>query len=330
MKIYEKQLESCIIPETQQYNTKQNYVIDLIHQYAGLTSKNEKNKREYLRQLELKISDKPINKVDEIYLDNEEIDQINYKLNSTREAKFIKKQKSINEPAFEEVWTDIETLNLLNGIKKHGEHAWTDICDKYNFQSFRTPNSLAFKWNQLKFEMMEEIQEIHKSKNIIISKWDWIQCFIHKLEVKCGHFVPHQPLSEFPPSWPQQKYLKPPTVKHFNIQNTGMDLSSKLEITGKDKKGIIETNVIQQLCNNFEDCLNKFKPSIEGGEFIIEDVKKYIYEKQTEPVYPRYFELHHVPQKEDGVGVAEGPCLFQRLEGRLRVLSTQIEKRLEA
>ena len=114
-----------------------------MHDYASLTSTGERNKRECLRQLESRISKGSLNKLDGIDLDENAIEAVYHKLSRTRESKFIKRQKQINERAFDESWTDVEVLNLLKGIIKCGEHDWSEICDKYDFQSFRTPNSLA-------------------------------------------------------------------------------------------------------------------------------------------------------------------------------------------
>lgn len=309
--IYEKQLDRSIVPKNLNYGAQKTYIVDLLKEYASLTSTNEKNKRECLRQLESKVAEGSMVQLEGVELEEEAVKQVYQKLARTRETKFLERQKLVNEPAFTEPWTDIETLNLLKGVAKCGEHAWSDICDKYNFQSFRTPNSLGHKWSQLKLEMVEDIQKIYSNKGMTITKWDWIQCYTHKLEMKCGQFVTRQQsLNKLGTHslWQQRENGRQMNVSQTRVIGSPIaeqsNMISRPELLETRNKNFQEnvnpnkkTNVIQQLCNNYEDCIKKFKETIEEGKFSVEDVKKYIATKEPPPTYPKYFELHYVGQK---------------------------------
>ena len=309
VRIYEDQLDSSITPNTELYGARRDYTVDLMHEYASLTSTGERNKRECLRQLESRISKGSLNKLDGIDLDENAIEAVYHKLSRTRESKFIKRQKQINERAFDESWTDVEVLNLLKGIIKCGEHDWSEICDKYDFQSFRTPNSLAYKWNLLKLEMLEDIQSIYNTKTFVISKLDWIQCFIHKLELKCEYHIPRQlPAGKYQNMWPQKNYINPTPYPQQELNgNLNSDQFSKDNLEGRDNNcqdsfnRDKKTNVIQELCNNYDDCMKKFKESIELGNFSLDEVRKYISGKSSGPLYPKYFELHYVEKRPEEI-----------------------------
>eukprot|EP00826_Nyctotherus_ovalis_P054485 TRINITY_DN7138_c0_g1_i20.p1 TRINITY_DN7138_c0_g1~~TRINITY_DN7138_c0_g1_i20.p1 ORF type:complete len:433 (+),score=153.18 TRINITY_DN7138_c0_g1_i20:933-2231(+) len=305
--VYEKQLEESSTPVAVQYGAQQSYVLRLISDYGSLTSTSERNKRECLRQLEAKIAEESLASLDGVDLEEAALNQVRQKLGRTREARFIQRQKLVNEAAFSQAWTDVETLNLLKGIAKCGERAWSDVFDKYNFQSFRTPNSLAHRWSQMKMEMLEDIQRMYSARNIVITKWDWIQGLIHKLEVKCGYFVGQQPASKLPQSsWSQKSFLWPTASQQARATSLAPDHSTvKPEpFDAREKNGqesVVasrKANVIQQVCSRYEDCLKKFEESISQGSFSVEEVRKYIASKEP-AVYPKYFELHYVGQREE-------------------------------
>eukprot|EP01022_Parablepharisma_sp_SALTPOND_P018330 TRINITY_DN2989_c0_g1_i1.p2 TRINITY_DN2989_c0_g1~~TRINITY_DN2989_c0_g1_i1.p2 ORF type:complete len:477 (+),score=74.86 TRINITY_DN2989_c0_g1_i1:3082-4512(+) len=316
VKMYERQLDTCVTPTNLQYNTQKEFMIDLMHDYACLTSSGEKNKREYLRHLESKFSEGPAGgQLAEVDLDEETVNQIHKALEKAREERFLERQKLVSESAFTHPWTDVETLSLLRGVAKYGEHSWSDICDKYSFQSFRTPNSLAYKWSKLKSAMLEDIQKIHAAKGITISKWDWIQCCIHKLEVKCGYFTPRQPVQPlvrfthipkqpwvqrgYPSPMPQGRVIGTPIER---INGTPRADLVQAEIKAKEsfhQEPLVQDkkqNALQQLCDNYAECINRFKGVIETGDFNLDDVRKYITSKEATPVYPKYFELHYAPR----------------------------------
>ncbi len=325
VKEYEKQLDTCVTPTNLQYTAQKDLITDLMHDYACLTSSGEKNKRECLRQLESKILEAP-EALPGVELDEETIGQAYKSLAKSRESRFLERQKLASEPAFVQPWTDVELLSLLRGVSKYGEHCWSDICDKYSFQSFRTSNSLAYKWGKLKASMFEDIQKIHAAKGITISKWDWIQCCIHKLEVKCGYFTPRQPtpMGIAPPfvrfthmpkqPWTQRGHLHPTVMPQGRVIGTPVERPVSHSIShprpeptaaeNKNKENQHQENVadkkqnaLQQLCDNYMECVGRFKSSIEAGKFNLEDVRKYIAGKEATPVYPKYFELHYAPRQ---------------------------------
>ena len=68
-KICEKQFELCNTPANLQYETQQNNIIELMNEYASLISTNERNKCEYLRELELKIAESSMINIEAVDLD---------------------------------------------------------------------------------------------------------------------------------------------------------------------------------------------------------------------------------------------------------------------
>lgn len=210
-RLYEKSLESSVCLSRLRVAEQQDFVADLIHEFACLTSAGETNKRECLRKLESKLKqasqlelpapldppslesvpkDPPIQQP-ELEIDEDVVAQIYKGLSKLREMKLLERQKLVSEPAFTEPWTGIETLHLLRGIVKFGEHSWSDMCEKCHFQSFRTPNSLAYKWSKIKAVMLEDIDRVHADSGYQMSKGDWIQLCIRKLEVKDGVLMGH-------------------------------------------------------------------------------------------------------------------------------------------
>ncbi len=330
VKLFDKCLDSCVSSTGMQCNAQRDSMIDLMHEYSCLTSSGEKNKRECLRQLETKLKELPPESVQPgMELDEETVSQIYRGLGKTREAKFLERQKLVSEPAFTDPWTGIETINLLRGITKYGEHNWSEICDKYSFQSFRTPNSLAYKWSKLKAIMLQDVQKIHATRGFQISKWDWIQCYTHKLEVKYNLFNPAQAHPPVPSTIPNPRLAQPPSQRqlfpsqHRNLQpspaammhaprmergqplaytpterhNGGGQFASGNGVQSAERSDVVaqerRPTALEQLCNSYADCANKFRPAIEGGKFNVEEVKKYLATKEAAPVYPKYFELHH-------------------------------------
>ena len=328
VKTYEKQLETCVTPSNFQCNTQKDFMVDLMHDYACLTSSGEKNKRECLRHLESKLSEGPpvADSQAGVELDDETVGQIYKALGKTKEAKFLERQKLVSEQAFVHPWTDVETLSLLRGVAKYGEHSWSEICDKYSFQSFRTTNSLAYKWSKLKSNMLQDIQKIHTMKGISISKWDWIQCCIHKLEVKCGYFNSRQPSSTglstpfvrftHTPrqSWAQRGHLHAGAISQGRVIGTPVGRSADrmnsiphtdaVQSETRNKENLHQESLtqdkkqsaLQQLCDNYMECMNRFRGTIDTGKFNLDDVRRYIAGKEATPVYPKYFELHYAPR----------------------------------
>jgi len=303
VKIYKAELDKSMSLESMQYKEEKNYTLDLIKDYANLTSTGERNKKEYLRQLEAKLAEGPMTPLEEVVLEEERVKTIYKKLGRTREIKLIEREH--NKQAFSEPWTDVEKLNLLKGICKHGEQAWSDILDKYNFQSMRTSNSLAYKWKQIKQIMLEDIQRIYKERGIKITIWDWIQCSIHNLE-ESGYFLGQVGGKPMQSSWNHGGFLRPlpprntisPSPNPLALKPEQFDLRDKnhQENTISNKR----PNVIQQICNHYEDCLKEFQSTIDEGTFTAENVRKYIVDKmgkESGTIYPKYFELHHVEQK---------------------------------
>lgn len=285
--IYEKRLDQCLNPSSLQYTSQKNFTADLIQDYAHLISTGERNKKEHLKQLESKLSEGLVDQ-EVLEIDKEAVNEMFQKLSRTREARSLERQRLVNEPAFSESWTDVETLNLLKGVAKYGEHSWSDLCDKYDFQAFRTANSLADKWRQLKILMLEDIQHAYNARGITLTKWEWIQGFIRKLEIKCGFFISRQQSAGNAGGWPRnnvQKTIQPRVIEQ------------RQEETKNNHDGIKWQNTIQQLCNNYMDCMGKFKDSIEAGSFDVEEVKKYVAGKDRISTYPKYFELHHISPK---------------------------------
>lgn len=338
-KLYDKCLESCVSSTSMHCNAERESMIDLMHEYSCLTSSGEKNKRECLRQIETKLKELPAENVQSaIELDEEAANQICRGLAKTKEARFLERQKRVSEPAFTDPWTGIETINLLRGIAKYGEHNWSEICDKYSFQSFRTPNSLAYKWSKLKALMLQDIQKVHASRGIQISKWDWMQCYIHKLEVKHNLFNPAQPHPGLPASqgprmaqpprqlFPARSVQSPVTALHQQRmernmsvpytptadRHNGVQLNPQNAAQSNDMANLQERRptALDQLCSIYAECASKFKPAIEGGKFNVEEVKKFLLAKESVPVYPKclkYFELHHCaprPQTQSATSAA--------------------------
>jgi hypothetical protein len=307
VKIYEGELNKSMSPESLQYKEQKSYTLDLIKDYASLTSTGERNKRECLRQLKTKLAEGPMTPLEGVVLEEERVKAIQKKLRRTREIRLIERERKHNKEAFDEPWTDVEKLNLLKGVSKHGEQAWSDILDKYNFQSIRTSNSLAYKWKQIKLTMLEDMQRIFREKGIKVTMWDWIQGSIHKLEEKCGYFIGQVGNKLMQSSWNQGGFLRPPQPTRTNISSSSNPLAAKAEVVDvKDKNyqensiGGKKPNVIQLICNHYEDCLKKFQNTIDEGTFTTENVRKYIADrvnKESGVVYPKYFELHHVEQK---------------------------------
>eukprot|EP00826_Nyctotherus_ovalis_P060510 TRINITY_DN849_c0_g2_i5.p1 TRINITY_DN849_c0_g2~~TRINITY_DN849_c0_g2_i5.p1 ORF type:complete len:257 (+),score=88.23 TRINITY_DN849_c0_g2_i5:254-1024(+) len=197
----------------------------------------------------------------------------------TREARSLERLRFANEIAFSETWTDVEVLNLLKGVGKYGEHSWSDVCEKYEFKVSRTANSLAHRWKCLKREMLRDIQAAHQAKGAVLSRWEWVQGRIRKLEVKCGH-------------------LASQSVGSGGWQRSGAQTPEhKLEEVKSSQDGIKWQNAIQQLRSKYVDCMGKFRKSIETGNFNVDEVKKYVAGKDTSSSFPKYFELHYVSPK---------------------------------
>lgn len=196
VKIYEKQLETGDYFPLGGQTESQEYTKELLKSYSNLISSGEKNKRECLKQLEKRLVQSPhmgrekMQNEDishpEIEISEESLSSVYQSIDRTKEARFIERQKHVNEAAFSSPWKDNEVLNLLIGIKKHGENNWSEVCDKSNVQSLRTPNSLAYKWSQVKSMMLKDINHIYKKTHIGISKFDWLLGYIKKLENRCG------------------------------------------------------------------------------------------------------------------------------------------------
>jgi len=332
-KTYEKQLDTCITSSTTQHHNQKDLIVDLMHDYASLTSSGEKNKRECLRNLEQKLSESPQPQImPSIDLDEETTKQISVDLAKSRENRLLEHQKQQNEAAFTQPWTDVEMLSLLRGVAKYGEHSWSEICDRASFQAFRTPNALANKWAKIKTQILQDIQKIYSVKGIIVSKWDWIQCAIHKLEIKCGYLAPHPPMPTIAPNQlmrlPQAQ--KPAWMPHgpinplnpisqgrsigvqmkrpseragsvFRQENnlSGDPLKNKLNQLNSEINVDKKPSALQQLSENYIECINKFKSNIESGKFNLEDVRKYITSKEATPIYPKYFKLHYEPRNQN-------------------------------
>ena len=60
--------------------------------------------------------------------------------------------------------------------------------------------------------MIQDIQRIFNEKGIDISKWEWIKCQIHKMEVKCGYISQKQNLVQKPPHSVYQKSYCAPVI----------------------------------------------------------------------------------------------------------------------
>ncbi len=301
--LYSRSLDSTPCPQS-------DALVDLMHDYSCLTSSGEKNKRECLRRIESKLAELPADdKVSSVLeLDEDAVSQIHDGLEKTREGRFLAKQRLASEPAFADPWTGVETISLLRGVAKFGEHGWSEICDKYSFQSFRTPNSIAYKWSKLKTLMLEDIQRIHTARGFQISKWDWIQCYIHKLETKYNLFNPApQPVRPAILAPAAGSRILPPQPRQL-VAFRGSQSSSqgaqqrpeRVPPAAVQPKPALQSEpaekrptALEQLFNAYVDCASKFKPAIEEEKFSVTDVRKYLSAKEAAPVYPKYFELHH-------------------------------------
>lgn len=298
-KIYEKQFELCNTPANLQYETQQNNIIELMNEYASLISTNERNKCEYLRELELKIAESSMINIEEVDLDESTTRRIYENMSRTREEKFIERQKLIDEQAFIVPWTDDEILNLFKGIAKCGDNDWSEICEQFHFQSFRTPNSLAHKWEKFKIVMIQDIQRIFNEKGIDISKWEWIKCQIHKMEVKCGYISQKQNLVQKPPHSVYQKSYCAPVIDAQEKIPTYKAPEQLPNVTLKPMDDLNcdrKSDIFHQLSLAYDDCMNTFKHSIENGNFSLYNVRKYVSEKETKPLCPKYFQLKHIEQ----------------------------------
>lgn len=321
-KLYERNLD--ISPPNSGFNAQQDFLIDLMHEYSCLTSSGEKNKRECLRRLEDKLmqnegfdfpGDEKSMQIG-VDIDESTLSQISQGLAKMREAQFLSHQKEINEAAYNEPWTEVEKLNLLRGIVKLGEHNWSEMCDKCNFQSFRTPNSLAFKWSQLKSLMIQDLKAIYAGTGVQLSKLDWFQAYIRKLELKSMILHPQSASQIRSGQGAQSTWYSGNQRLPYSYKRYDMDLSRKENMMREgnsltprsDNMGLLaDRNLqeMQQLCANYNECVNHFKTSIENGTLSPGKVKQFLAAKEPAPPALKYFEVYYAARPQAPVKATE-------------------------
>ena len=369
VRLYERHLDSSLCLSRPQLGEEQDYVTDLIHEFACLTSTGETNKRECLRKLEAKLKlpgqlgstdlapaqegrEGKLNTPHDFEIDEDVVAQIYKGLSKMRETRQLERQKLVSELAFSEPWTNIELVNLLRGIIKYGEHNWSDIYEKCNFQALRTPNSLAYQWSKMKITMLEDIDRVYANRGCLISKADWIQAGIRKLESKDGVLMGMQPgmpqepgnagpLNAHRPSagyWQSHGHASSglPTDRlrtsrlslHGRQGSQGEDQKTQLQGDSGRTQGQLQGQVpgpgqmgwrmgnqegrnsgmitpqelmqdkrqgaLQQLQDNYNDCLSRFSEPILKKAFAINDVKQYLLTKEKDiPIPPKPFAVQY-------------------------------------
>lgn len=88
------------------------------------------------------------------------------------------------ESTKKQIWSEIETINLLKGVNQWGENEWKEILDKLNFQSNRSCNDLSSKWREIKRVMIDDLQLLNKKYQKIVTKHEWIRATLKKLQIQ--------------------------------------------------------------------------------------------------------------------------------------------------
>lgn len=277
VRAYDAHLSQCFTPSALHFAARGAYTAGLVQDYAHLVSTGERNKKDQLNHLQSKLAEE-LDVQEFVELDEEAARGVYRKLGRTREARAFERLRVANDAAFNETWTDVEILNLLKGVVKYGEHSWSEVCEKYEFKGQRTANALALQWKALKSQMLRDVQTAHEAGGVVLSRWEWVQGCVRRLEARCGR--PGQCAAGA--AWHRSGAQTP---------------EQRLEEAKNNQDGIKWQNAIQQLRNKYVDCMGKFKKSIEAGNLNLDDVKKYVASKDTSPTFPKYFELHYVSPK---------------------------------
>ena len=61
-------------------------------------------------------------------------------------------------------WSEIETLNLLRGVLKHGENEWQSIKEEFGFAPQRRSRYLAYVWRSVKHSMTRDLEEMNQKR----------------------------------------------------------------------------------------------------------------------------------------------------------------------
>ena len=61
-------------------------------------------------------------------------------------------------------WSEIETLNLLRGVLKHGENEWMAIKEEFGFAPLRRLSFLASVWRSVKHSMQRDLEEMNSKR----------------------------------------------------------------------------------------------------------------------------------------------------------------------
>lgn len=334
IKLYEQTLEKLLSPSAAECNVEQDLTFELMQEYRSLTSSEEKNKRECLKRLEEKLEKGkstligPTEKSQVI--DGGALAQIFQGLAKIREAKFIESQKSLNDKAYKEKWTDMERIELLRGVVKHGERNWSMIHENFSFQSFRTPNALAYKWNQLKNIMMQDLHSIFSKSGILLSKLDWVQTYIRKLEINNRSFINPPSSGAFLGNWNSKlgTHYLPGARYSYSSKRPGYEYEGDANMMARSDsagyKGVSSdryTSEMQQLCASFNECITFFQPAIESGTLTPANVMQFLASKEATQIAPKYFEVHYgskpfVPLKELNSAVSPLPNDSQNVDSK--------------